>query len=246
MQSIVRRLRMLERYEKQAEEVHRRLLAVQVALQEQDGLSEKGKAAVLERARNRYAVAVEELQEAAAVVVEEAREALEREQEEARLARWASLRETLGAASASLLMFERVKGLSVSEAAELYEQGDEWLKSIVALAVEEPVGGTSGEALSEALAYERIADGEVRRSGGEELREREREVARAERIVEELDVVGSAERDADATGVEVRYHPAMQAAVSDLSDSERREAERFVGRAVAEEQGYTQPFRPEE
>jgi hypothetical protein len=189
---------------------------------------------------------VEELQEAAAAEVEAAREVLEREQVEARGARWASLRETLGDAGASLVMLEKVRGLTVSEAAELYEQGDEWLKSIVALAVEKPVGGTSGEALSEALAYERIADGEVRRQGGEELREREREVARAERAVEELDVVGSAERDSDVTGIDVEYHPSMQAVATEFSDSELREAEQFIGRAVSGAERFTQPFRPEE
>jgi hypothetical protein len=199
-----------------------------------DGLAPEGKEAALKAARERYETEIEEIMAQARAELDNQQEALAEAVQESNANRWAAMRETLGEAGAAVVFAEKVKRTPIEELAELYRAADGWGKTIIGLLVEEPNPTTpQGELnMAEALAYQEITDGEVRRlDNGAEIRDRGRNLASLERRLVELDPLRHAREQGDALNIDLERQLIEQEI--DVTTQDATAADDFIRSAQA-------------
>jgi hypothetical protein len=224
---------MLEKYKQRGRDALTEYLVVKKRLGAWDGITRDAKAKALEAARKRYEAEVEEIKAEAAAEIEAEREAFEAAAEKQRLAEWSDMRGTLGEAGAALVMMEKIKGLSLPELQELYQDADDWGKTIIGKLAPEPQPTEGGQLdMAAVQAYEAIADAETRRlEGGAELRSRGRDLENAERQLDEVDPLGHAKAQGDALELDMDGY----FEVRDITHADHTKADDFISSALAED-----------
>jgi hypothetical protein len=210
---------------------YRTFLATRVALAERERMAPANRemyGRILARAGMRYARQVSNLKANARRKVEEEREKLERDVNRARDARWDRLRNLVNKRDSTVarLLSEKVERASMSEVERLFDEGDDWAKSVIAMSIDEPE-----DAMSDAHGvYERIqreTRDERYEAEVEKLEARARGLKRAEEVVPQLDILGYYAELGEKMDETIHAH-ALQASNDDFHTEERLKAQRQI------------------
>jgi hypothetical protein len=157
------------------------------------------------------------------------RERLERAVQRANARRWERLRQVVNKreSTAARLLTDKVQRSSLEEIERLFDEGDEWARSVIAMSVD----GSSAEPGSEEAAVFRRIQTETRDERYEEklseLEARAGELRRAEEIVPQLAILEYYAHLGDVLD-ETVHRRALQASNDDFYAEERLTAQRAI------------------
>jgi hypothetical protein len=216
---------LLEEYMDTGYRNYRQYLAVKAQLQKRRDMAPanaEGYDKVLGTVAADYANQSVNLKRNAQKMLQAEAEKIEAALAEAEAGWWERLRRTVddGSASAHLLA-ARVRKADWGEIERLFDEGDKWTRSVIAMTVDEPTGAGHD-------VYERIID-TVRSDHAdpqlEDLEERAHAVMRAKREIPMLDPLAHAKAQDDALGGVAGIHEqALRADVNDFDYYERHKA----------------------
>jgi hypothetical protein len=227
--------KILEEYVDCGYQNYRRYLAVKAQMEKRMELAPTNNAAyqkILGAAAATYATRSENLKRNAQKMLEEEAEKLEAALTDAQAQRWERLRQTVdkgGNGTAAKLLADRVRKADWTEVERLFDEGDEWAKSVIAMTVDEPEGDVFDDSH---MTYQRIlreTTDERYQEKLEDLGARLQQVDIAKRDISKLNPLAHAKAQDDALqGVAGIHEHALSADPEDFTLYERHKAAQTI------------------